>query len=72
MNTANNSTTTITVGASSPWGVAALGFNDFFYSSYNATNGRIRKGDGGLVDTNPTLVTNQAGPRCMATDKTSV
>lgn len=70
----NGASTQVTVSASEPWGVAPLSAAgpDFFYTNYDASSGKIRKGNGNLTTSNPTLLSNQSGPRCMATDGTSV
>jgi hypothetical protein len=70
VNVSSGAMTLVTTGASDPWGVAALASDDFFYTNYDL--GRIRRGDGGTTDPNLTVVTGQSGPRCMATDGSSL
>jgi hypothetical protein len=70
VNASTGAKTTVTTASTTPWGVAAVAFNDFFYSNYTA--GRIRRSDAGLTDPNPIIVQGQSGPRCIVTDKTSL
>jgi hypothetical protein len=60
---ANGSSTQVTINATAPWGVAPLSGADFFYTNYDTTTGKIRKGNGDLSISNPTLLSNQAGHR---------
>jgi hypothetical protein len=63
---------TVVKSAVSPWGVAPLSGDRFFYTNYHPSSGRIRMQDGDPNTENPTLLTQQGGPRCMATDGTSL
>lgn len=73
----NGAKTDVTVNATDPWGVAPLEPAsatrvDFFYTNYDASSGRIRRGNGNLTTANPVLLSNQRGPRCMVTEGNTV